>query len=504
MGSDIDLGEEDEYFDLGEEDEYFDFGSSDDYELDLDELARGGIIAMAKGRYLQGGTDGMADKIPARIGKRQPAALSHGEFVIPADVVSHLGNGNSDAGAKKLYQMMDRIRVARTGNKEQGKQINPNKFMPGGLAQAYANGGSVKRFNTGGTAATGLGSAVGAGVTGTETGPNSWAGDYMSDMLGKTQALTESPYQQYMGPLTAGASNLQNKVSQGLSNVAFPGNLGQSFSSMGGGQQYGATSAAGGLPPGAMAMPAYKGSLPSNMSEFTSSVVGNNGEDGGPISSPMSKMGAYDPSSLQPGTAQTGMPQQGIAGLQPPQGSQQPSNIAQSYMNPYLQSVLNPQLDELRRQNEITNMQANAKLTGAGAFGGGRQAIMNAENNRNLMQEQNKTVGQGYASAYDKAMGQFNTEQGQSKDLVNMLANAGQAERGIEQEGITADYNEFLAQRDDPMKKTQYLQSMLQGLPISTVTNSPLGKSGMGQLAEITGSMPSVEQTLKDLGLIPK
>jgi len=128
---------------------------------------------------------------------------------------------------------------------------------------------------------------------------------------------------------------------------------------------------------------------------------------------------------------------------------------------------------------------------------------MNAENNRNLMQEQNKTVGQGYASAYDKAMGQFNTEQGQSKDLVNMLANAGQAERGIEQEGITADYNEFLAQRDDPMKKTQYLQSMLQGLPISTVTNSPKGMSGMGQLAEITGSMPSVEKTLRDLGLLP-
>jgi hypothetical protein len=99
-------------------------------------------------------------------------------------------------------------------------------------------------------------------------------------------------------------------------------------------------------------------------------------------------------------------------------------------------------------------------------------------------------------------MGQFNTEQGQSKDLVNMLANAGQAQRGIEQEGITADYNEFLAQRDDPMKKTQYLQSMLQGLPYQTVTNMPLPKSGMGQLAEITGSLPGVEETLKNLGLI--
>jgi hypothetical protein len=149
--------------------------------------------------------------------------------------------------------------------------------------------------------------------------------------------------------------------------------------------------------------------------------------------------------------AQT-MPQQGgIAGLslQPPQGSQQPSNIAQSYMNPYLQSVLDPQMAELRRQNDITNMQANAKLTGAGAFGGGRQAIMNAENNRNLMMEQNKTVGQGYANAYDKAMQQFNTEQGQAKTLAEMMAEQGQQERNIEQQGISADYNEFLAQRDD-------------------------------------------------------
>jgi hypothetical protein len=80
--------------------------------------------------YLGGPTDGMADKIPAHIDNKRPAALSDGEFVIPADVVSHLGNGNSNAGAKRLYEMMDDIREARTGNKNQGIQINPNKFMP--------------------------------------------------------------------------------------------------------------------------------------------------------------------------------------------------------------------------------------------------------------------------------------------------------------------------------------------------------------------------------------
>lgn len=93
-------------------------------------LASGGIAALKQGRYLKGGTDGMADKISTSIDGNQPAALSHGEFVIPADVVSHLGNGNSEAGAQRLYSMMDRIRKARTGTTKQGKQINPNRHLP--------------------------------------------------------------------------------------------------------------------------------------------------------------------------------------------------------------------------------------------------------------------------------------------------------------------------------------------------------------------------------------
>ena len=94
----------------------------------VEPYAQGGIAGLAHGgRYLQGSTDGMADKLPTSIDGKQAAALSHGEFVVPADVVSHLGNGNSDAGAKKLYSMMDKIRQARTGTKKQGKRINPDK-----------------------------------------------------------------------------------------------------------------------------------------------------------------------------------------------------------------------------------------------------------------------------------------------------------------------------------------------------------------------------------------
>jgi len=269
-----------------------------------------------------------------------------------------------------------------------------------------------------------------------------WAGPYVTDMLGKAQAISNTPYQTYQGPMTAGASDLQSKVFQGLGNLTFPSNLGQSFSST----------------------------------------------------------GAYQPPSFGPGATGAVSPGTtgGTGGMTQPTG---PTGIAAQYMNPYLQAVLDPQLAELRRQNDITNMKTNAQLTGQGAFGGGRQAIMNAENQRNLMQEMNKTVGQGYSTAYDKAMQQFNTEQGQAKTLADMLTQAGGQQRDIEQQGITADYNEFLAQRDYPMKQTQYLQSMLQGLPISTVSSTQLPQSGIGQLSSTVGGLGTLMDSLKKLGL---
>jgi hypothetical protein len=81
-------------------------------------------------RYLNGKGDGMSDDIPAIIDGKQPARLADGEFVVPADVVSHLGNGSSKAGAKKLYSMMDRIRKARTGKKSQAPAVKSERYMP--------------------------------------------------------------------------------------------------------------------------------------------------------------------------------------------------------------------------------------------------------------------------------------------------------------------------------------------------------------------------------------
>ena len=100
------------------------------YENETVQMAAGGIATLKKGQYLNGASDGMADEVPANIDGVQEARLSDGEFVIPADVVSHLGNGNSDAGAKVLKDMMARVRKERTGSEKQGKEIDPKKFIP--------------------------------------------------------------------------------------------------------------------------------------------------------------------------------------------------------------------------------------------------------------------------------------------------------------------------------------------------------------------------------------
>jgi hypothetical protein len=260
-----------------------------------------------------------------------------------------------------------------------------------------------------------------AGSTNTQ-GLADWAAPYITNYLGQAQALAQTPYQTYQGPLTAGASDLQTKGFEGLAGLTFPSQLGQTFSSTGAYQ----------MP--SLQTPSATGSTPTNPTEPTG-----------------------------------------------------PTGIAAQYMNPYLQSVLTPQLDELRRQNDITQNKTNAGLTGQGAFGGGRQAIMNAENNRNLMMEQNKTVGQGYANAYDKAMQQFNTEQGQAKTLADLMAQQGATQRGITAEGTAADLAEFEKQRQFPYQQVQFQRDMISGLPTGSVTNTPGQLSGIGSLLSTLG-----------------
>jgi hypothetical protein len=403
--------------------------------------AQGGIMGLAHGgRYLQGNTDGMADKLRTSIDGKQPAALSHGEFVVPADVVSHLGNGNSDAGAQKLYQMMDKIREARTGTKKQGKQINPDKFMPGGLAR-LAQGGAVSHFVTGGPADL---TNVPSGTTGVEQTTAGYTGNYIPNMLAQTQALTSAPYQQYTGQLTAGPSDLQNQAFAGASENAMAG---------------------------------Y------NPTQFTS--------------------GTFD------------------------------SQAAQQYMNPYLQAALDPQIAEARRQSDITAQQNNAQMTRAGAFGGSRQAILSAENQRNLGTNLADITGKGYNTAFTNAQAQYNADQNRNLTAqenteksrqygadygiksLNQLNDFGTQERGITSEGLAADKKLFEENREAPYKNLKFSSEMLNGLPI-TATNYSTAQpnstqqilAGAGGLTALLGDKTSftkddVTALMTRLGLTP-
>jgi hypothetical protein len=86
------------------------------------------------GRLLRGPGDGVSDSIPASIGRnRQPARLADGEFVVPARIVSELGNGSTEAGARKLYAMMDRVQKARgrtTGKRRVAANTRADKYLP--------------------------------------------------------------------------------------------------------------------------------------------------------------------------------------------------------------------------------------------------------------------------------------------------------------------------------------------------------------------------------------
>jgi len=274
------------------------------------------------------------------------------------------------------------------------------------------------------TSTTGTGSTTGAGSTtgttavtdplagkqtGTESNLSNWAGEYVTGMLGKAAGLADQPYEAYTGPLTAGASDLQQNAFQGLANLAIP----------------------------------------------------------------TDKMGAFNAQTF---------------------GAEQ----AQQYMNPYLMAALNPQLEEARRQAQISRVADAGRMTQAGAFGGGRQAIMESEGNRNLATNLSKITGTGYADAYDKAMQQFNTEQNRGMEAQKMLndygmgalaaqLSAGKTQRDIEAEGIKADKEQFEEEKLDPYKKAQFMQSFLQGLPLQTQAYSYQQPSTLSTAASTAG-----------------
>lgn len=249
-----------------------------------------------------------------------------------------------------------------------------------------------------------------------------WAGPYVTDMLGKVQAVADQPYQAYEGPLTAGQSALQ----------------GQAFTGIGG------------------------------------------------LTVPTAQMNAgYTPSTFT-------------------------ADKANAYMNPYLMAALNPQIEEARRQAEILRNQQAGRLTKAGAYGGGRQAIMESELGRNLMQNLGKITGEGYKSAYDQALAQFNTEQQremaaskQAQDYglaaLQKQADLGAVQRGIESEGVGADIKQFQEERDFPYKNLEFQRQFLANLPVAS---SNFGYSQPDLLSNIFGGAGGIVGFLRDIGVL--
>lgn len=205
------------------------------------------------------------------------------------------------------------------------------------------------------------------------------------------------------------------------------------------------------------------------------------------------------------GVANIAVPTNKMGAFQPQQFT---AEAATDYMNPYLQSALNPQIEEARRQAEIQRVADAGRLTQAGAYGGSRQAIMDSERNRNLLQGIASLTGQGYKDAYDMAQNQFNVEQGRLQsaqtdanrfglDALAAQANLGAQERGIEQAGLTADLAQFEEERDFPYKQVQYQQSLLQGLPIGAQQTSYQEESGLSKFLGAAGGVASIWDILR-------
>jgi hypothetical protein len=494
---------------------------ANNYTSNMEGLAGGGFMdthyrhggdAHMQPRYLQGPTDGMADDVPSSIDGIQPAKLSHGEFVIPADVVSHLGNGNSDAGANKLYQMMDKIRMARTGTKKQGKEINPDKFTLGG--KTYNTGGQVA-FSNGGVPGFATGSAV--DLTSTPLGYSNitelspYIGDYVSNMLGKTQALANAPMPVYQGELAAGPSNLQQQQFAGLSALSQTGLPPVQFSNT-------------------YQAPKNYQPLQASTQNFTNAGI-----------SEMPDLSVPNQSSLV-NQSISGRPfSQAVGESAVPINYTNQSTAAQ-YMSPYLQQSLQPQLNQLAYTAAQDQQGMLGNLTKQGAYGGSRQAVAQGVAQGNLLNNQANLIGQGYNTAYSNAMNQFNADQArqlqaqqanigqqqygytqnmnaaqnaanyaaqaqQNQQAANQqsaqfglstlgaLGTAGGVQQGLTQAQDTASLNQFNQQQQYPYAQLQFEQSMLQNLPISTQTIIP-NTTSLGQTTKTISDLSQLYSLL--------
>ena len=231
---------------------------------------------------------------------------------------------------------------------------------------------------------------------------------------------------------------------------------------------------------------AYTGPIAAGQSQLQGQAFGGLGSLQTPTAT---TAGSFTGQAYEPLTAQ-----QLASGQMPTLSS--PTNVVQQYMNPYLKGALAPQYEAARRQNEIQQQELQGQYTKAGAYGGGRQAIAEAELQRGLLDRMSGITGQGYEQAYNQASNLFNQDRGYGLQALQAQMAGGDTQRDIQQEGIAAQISQFADERDDPYKKLQFQQSMLQDLPIDQIQRDYIPQSDIakwlgygGQAADIWKSV---------------
>ena len=257
--------------------------------------------------------------------------------------------------------------------------------------------------------------------TGIESALSTYAGPYVTDMLGTGAALADMPYEPYEGPLTAGASDLQTDAFTGIAGLTVPTD---------------------------------------------------------------EQMGVYTPMSVtDEGFDLTG------------------------YMNPFLTNVVDDQIADLKLEADKRRLANAARMTAAGSYGGSRQAVQEGLVEGKLLDDISQAINTGNVQAYERAIQQFNLEQDKKAkaqdttnlygmDVIDKLASLGGTQQAIEQAGLTADQKQFVEEVEFPYKQVQYMQSLLQGLPLETQQTTYAQPSQLSNILAGTGGIMDLYNTI--------
>ena len=266
---------------------------------------------------------------------------------------------------------------------------------------------------------------------------SAYAQPYVENLLGKAEALTSAPYQPYPAQRTADFTGLQNQAFQSAGNL--------------------------------------------DITPQTQQATGLAG---------MSGLGGL-----------------GVAGQANPYGFQRQVG---GYMNPYLQYALAPQLAQANRQYDISGTRQQSAATQAGAFGGSREAIMAAENERNRNMGLQSILGQGYNTAFTNAQQQYNqnlqnqlaglntagqaastlgqlgqNQYAQQTGNINLQNALGTQQQQQQQNVLSQQYQDYLAQKQNPYNQLSYMQGILTGLPMTSSIQNVY--SNPNQLTQVAG-----------------